>query len=1197
MFGALVTFELRRRLKMLSSYVYALILFAGGFLLMAANAGLFRGVSTATGNERIHANGPHSIFGNLNVMALFGLFTVAAIFGQAAYQDFGTGTWPLIFTRNVKKLTYVLGRFFGAYLFSCVLFLSIAAGMFLASLVANGLAHFELMKLAPLGAHRLDSYLWPYLIGIWPMLFVTGAVFFSLAALTRQMAPVYVGVVVLVLGYLVLSSAIGDVQNRTLGALADPFGFITFDIVTRYWTPSERNQDLVPLWGFMLVNRVLWMAVGAGLLALTVARFRTTVDEHRGRGALLEEAPAVHAALPTTRPSASLGGWWGAVFSTGWMHFRDITRSAVYWSFVSAGLLFVLIGVVIAKELFGTATLPMTWQVLEMAGATFSGFLIITVTFYAGELVWKERDAQLADIIDASRVPTWVPFMSRLLALFLLVASLQLVIGGAALAAQLSRGFFDIEWRLYAMELIVFGVLQDVLIAVLALVVQMVVNQKYLGHFVMVLYFVSRTVMGLVGIEDRLLRFGSEPGISYSDMNGYGHWLPAAFLFRAYWWSVTAALLVVAFLLAVRGRESAWRQRLSVAKARFVGPWRATVALALLSAGGFGGYLYWQTHVLHPYRTSKDGERAQARYEKEWKAWEAKATPRIVDADVNFDIYPDAAPPRLEVKGTYLLANKTQEPIAEVMLNLSEDAHVEALALGTSATPKQRDVELGVQVFALDPPLQPGEQRPLTFSLRFTADPLVHGSRRQDVVGNGTFFNNFNLPIIGYQENSELSEDGDRESYDLKPKERMLDRDDPKGLERNYIRADSDFVGFRTTVSTSPDQIAVAPGTLTKEWTENGRRFFRYEMNQPILNFFSVLSARYAVKEDRWNDVKLQIFYEPKHPYNVERMMQGMKDALAYCSENFGPYQHQQARILEFPRYEMFAQSFPNTIPYSEGIGFIARVRDDNPEDLDYPYYVTAHEIAHQWWAHQVVGGNVQGATVTSESMAQYSALMVMKKKFGPEKMRRFLKYELDRYLIGRVTERKKELPLSRVENQPYIHYEKGSLVMYWLQDLVGEDVINRGLKKYVEAVRFKGPPYTNSTQLISYLRDELPEAQRGVLEDLFETITVYDNRAVSASMTKNAAGAWDVTVTIKAVKYRSDDKGDQTELDFDDVMDVGAIDDDGNALFVEKRHVKKGEAELTFTVPTRPARVGVDPLNKLIDRTSDDNTVAPDEK
>ncbi len=1185
MLRAFIGFELRRRLKMFSSYVYAVVLFLGGLFLMAANAGLFKGLSTSTGSERIHANGPQTVFANLQVMSLLGLFTVAAIFGQAAYQDFGTGTWPLIFTRNVKKVDYLLGRFLGAFLFSGGLYLAIGAGMMFGAALA------QVIDPAQLGEHRLDVYLWPYLVSVWPMLFLTGTVFFSLAALTRQMAPVYVGVVVLVLGYLVLSSAVGDVQNRTLGSLADPFGFIAFDVATRYWTPAERNRDLVPFTGLLLGNKLLWTAFGAALLALTVNRFRTTVDEQRGRASTPDEAQAAPGPLPATRSAPTTAGWWQTMFATGWMHFRDVTRSAVYWSFVAAGLLFVLVGLLIAKELFGTATYPVTWQVLEMAGGTFGGFSIITLTFYAGELVWKERDAQVADIIDASRVPTWVPFLSKLFALFLIVGSLQFVIGGAALIAQLSRGFFDIEWRLYASELILFGLLQDLLVGVLALVVQIYVNQKYLGHGVMVLYYVSRIVFGLLGVEDRLTRFGSEPSIQYSDMNGYGHWIPAALSYRAYWWSIGAVLVVLAYLLAARGREA---QRLVVARRRFTTPWRVALAVALVSSIGIGGALYAQTHVKRRYVTSKDQEKDSARYEKEWKAWADKPMPRIVDADMQFDLYPNESPPRLEVRGTYLLANKGTEPISEVLLVVSDDAKIETLSIGDGGVPSKRDDDLNLRVYTLDPPLQPGAQQPLTFAMRFTSDPIVHGSRREDIVGNGTFFNNFNLPQIGYQEGFELSDDGDRKTYGLAPKERMRDRDDPKGLERNYIRGDSDFVGFRATVSTVSDQTAIAPGTLVKEWTEGDRRFFRYEMNQPILNFFSVLSARYTLREDHWNDVKLQVFYEAKHPYNVDRMMLGMKDALAYCSEAFGPYQHQQARILEFPRYQSFAQSFPNTIPYSEGIGFIARVRDDSPDDLDYPYYVTAHEIAHQWWAHQVVGGNVQGATMTSESMAQYSALMVMKKKFGPAKMRRFLKYELDHYLMGRVTERKKELPLSRVENQQYIHYNKGSLAMYWLQDLVGEDTVNRALKKYVAAVKFKGPPYTNSTELLSYLRAEIPPEHHDVLVDLFETITVYDNRALDASMKQNAAGAWDVTVKVKAVKYRSGDNGEQTELDFDDVMEVGAIDDDGNALFTEKRRVKKGESELTFTVPTRPARVGLDPLNKLVDRTSDDNTVVP---
>lgn len=1187
---ALISFELRRRLKMLSTYIYALILSGIGLFTMLASAGVFKSLSTSNGSERIHANSPVAVFENMTITALFGLFTVAAVFGQAATQDFTFGTWSIIFTRKLKKSTYVLGRFLGAFLFSAVLFAGIGAGQLLGALIA------QLVDPSQLGAHRLDVYLWPYFTGVLPMLFLAGSVFFTLAALTRQMAPVYVGVVVLVLGYLVLSSALGDVQYRDLAAILDPFGLLAVDSMTRYWTPVERNQDLVPLAGMVLANRALWAVVGIALLGLTARLFRTTVDEQKGKGsAPADEATDHKVALPKASANPTFRSWLFTAFDSGLMLFREVVRSPVYWSFVVAGLTFALMAIFFSsRSLFGTATLPVTYQALELTGGTFTLFSLITITFYSGELVWRERDAGVADIVFASRVPGWVPFTSKVVGLVLVASSIQLVAGVAALLSQVGQGYFDIEPRLYFTELVVFGALQDVTLCVLAVTVQVLVNHKYLGHAVMVGYYASGIVMRLLGIEERLLRFGSEPNIQYSDMNGYGHWVGAALTYRAFWYAVSGMLLAIAALFSVRSRETGAKHRIALAKQKIRPVWVASMlALALVSTA-LGGFLFYRTHLAHRYRTSKDQERLQADYEKQWKSWADKPTPRIISADVNFDLYPTEAEPRLTARGTYLVQNKTSEPIAEVLISLPTEARVNALALGTASVAKTHASDLGLFVYALTPPLEPGAELPLTFDLEFVSTALKHGTKLTQVVGNGTFLDNFMLPQLGYQTDSELTEDGDRKSYGLAPKENLPDRDDLKARQNSYIRKDSDFIRLRATVSTVPDQIAVVPGTLEKEWTENGRRYFTYVMDQPILNFFSVLSARYEVLRDQWRDVKLEIYFHPTHRADLERMMTGMKDSLAYCSEAFGPYQHTQARILEFPRYQSFAQSFPNTIPYSEAVGFIARVRDTDPDDIDYPYYITAHEIAHQWWGHQVVGAHVQGATMTSETLAQYSALMVMKKKFGEKKMRRFLKYELDRYLIGRVLERKKEQPLAKNEYQLYIHYQKGSLAMYALQHFIGEDHVNAGLKKYVAAVKFQGPPYTNSTELLSYLKAETPPEYAYLIDDLFETITIYDNRTVSASMKQNAQGSWDVTIKVKAVKYRVDEKGTQTDIEFSDFIDVGALDDKGEAIFLEPRRVSKGDSELTFTVPTKPARVGLDPINLLVDRTSDDNTTVP---
>jgi ABC-2 type transport system permease protein len=513
------------------------------------------------------------------------------------------------------------------------------------------------------------------------------------------------------------------------------------------------------------------------------------------------------------------------------------------------------------------------------------------------------------------------------------------------------------------------------------------------------------------------------------------------------------------------------------------------------------------------------------------------------------------------------------------------------LAVGSVETATETDAALGLYVFVLPQPLAPGAETELVFD--FESQP--RGFRNEERMGNriyanGTFVDNFSLPRIGYFDGLELTDDATRRKNGLSPKERLPDLDDKRGTETNAL--DADLVTFEATLTTAPDQIAIAPGDLIREWSEGGRRAFLYRSRGRILDFYSVLSARYAVRHDRWNDVDIDVFYHPPHAFNIERMVEGVKATLAYATTNFGPYQHGQVRIVEFPRYANFAQSFPSTIPFSESLGFIAHVDPTNDEDIDYPYYVTAHEVAHQWWAHQVIGAKVQGASLPVETLAQYTALMVMKQRYGNEKMRRFLKYELQGYLRGRGAERKKEVPLLRVENQPYIHYQKGSLVMYALQDAIGEASVNRALARYLRAASVKEPPYPNTRLLLAELRKETPAEYQGLLSDLFETITLFDNRAVTATAKDIGGGHWEVTLGVSARKLRADELGVEQEVPMDQLVDIGVLDEKGAPLLLEKRRVKSGTQDFVLTVKGKPAKAGIDPLNILIDRVPDDNVV-----
>ena len=327
-------------------------------------------------------------------------------------------------------------------------------------------------------------------------------------------------------------------------------------------------------------------------------------------------------------------------------------------------------------------------------------------------------------------------------------------------------------------------------------------------------------------------------------------------------------------------------------------------------------------------------------------------------------------------------------------------------------------------------------------------------------------------------------------------------------------------------------------------------------------------------------------------------MKTGMKASLDYFQGNFSPYQFRQVRFLEFPAYADFAQSFANTIPWSENLFFIADYRDRSK--IDMVTYIGAHEIGHQWWAHQIVGADQQGATSLSETLAQYSALMVMKHMYGEDQIRKFLKFELDRYLRSRGSEVVEELPLYRVEDQGYIHYRKGSLVMYRLQREIGEEAVNRALRSLLAKFAFKGAPYPTSLDLVAALRAEAPADKQGLITDLFEKITLYDLKTKAMTVTKRKDGRYDVVLTVEARKLYADGKGKETPAAMDEMLDVGLFTampgdkafESGKVLTFVRRPIHTGTQTLTFTVDKAPKYGGVDPYNYLIDRNSDDNVL-----
>ncbi|MGY3090033.1 ABC-2 type transport system permease protein [Hymenobacter sp. UYAg731] len=1216
MFLPILLFEIKYRLRRPATWIYFLLLFAMAFLLVtAAGGGFGTGVKVAIGGDgqTVKINAPFSLNIITAVISVFGVIIASSLMGNPVYRDFEYRTHALFYTTPISKLGYLGGRFFGSYLIAVLVFSGIGLGAAAAGIMP-WVAADRFLAVAPAG-----TYVWPYLVLVLPNLFFSGAIFFTGATLTRNILTVYIGSVLLLVLYTIASNYLQDLKNEHLVAALDAYGFAALEFTTRYWTSFEKNHLLLPLSSYVLLNRAVWLGVGLGLLGLCYARFRfssfaSEKPEKKSRRAAqvaetdLGTGPAAQPAelhLPRVTQvfsgGMSLRQWWSLTK----LEFRGIVRSRAFAAIAGAGIILLLATSSQVGKTFDTSTYPVTYEVVQAITGSFFLFFLAIIIFYSGELVWREREAGVAQITDAVPVPSWVPLLSKLAALGLVQVVLLAVVMVCGLLIQTFKGYFHYEIGQYLQALFLYELPFLLLLCVLSMVTQVVVNNKYVGFAVMVVYYVANLFRSQIGLGHRLLDYGggSSPG-RYSDMNGYGHFLPAFWWTKLLWAGVALLLVLLASLLWTRGTDTSGRLR--EARRRWSPASSTALALGLLISLGAGGYIFYNTNVLNKYLTPKEGEKRQVAYEQQYRRLKDVAQPRITAVDMNTEIFPSTRAVRF--RGQFTLVNKHARALDTVIVSIpvEQNPRVHSLTLGRpgQATLALNDTTYGVRLYRLAQPLAPGDSLMLGMDILYQERGFPSSGSNTDIVYNGTFISSNYLPGLGYREGAELSGDQDRKNYGLKPKPRMAPVNDLNARQNTYISQDADWIRFRTTVSTEADQTAIAPGYLQKEWVKDGRRYFTYVMDRPMLNFYTFLSARYKEDKSQWVDtaghrtIPITIYYQPGHEYNLRRMAEGARDALAYCSKNFSPYQHRQLRILEFPRYQAFAQSFANTVPFSEAIGFIANVNDKDPEDLNYPYYVTAHEVGHQWWAHQVIGGNVQGSTLLAEAMAEYSALMVLRAHNGPATMQRFLKFDMNRYLSGRAFEQKKEVPLALVENQQYIHYAKGSVVMYGLQDYLGEATLNAALKQYVATVAYQQPPYTNSTEFIGYLRRAAPDSLQSYLTDQFERITLYDNRVTAATSKKLPDGRYQVDFTVKSAKFYADSLGTQKPADQTrDALPLAIFPEMGKdkkpvpPLLLTKRRLRTGENQLRFVVNKKPASVSVDPYHLIMDRQLDDNT------
>ncbi|MBK9760700.1 MAG: hypothetical protein IPO90_12185 [Flavobacteriales bacterium] len=1181
--------ELRHWLRQPMVYIFFFLFALISFLAITIDE-----VQVGAELANVKYNASYKIFVYYSTMAFFGLLLVAAFVNASAIRDFTYNTSQIMFSTPLKKQHYLLSRFFGSTLVATIPMLGVSLGI----IVGSWMWWLDAEKLGPtmLAAHA-QAYLYLTI----PNILFSSAVIFAVAVLARSTVASFITAVLIMVGSGVAGNLMSEMDNQTLGALLDPFGGTAFGLVTRYWTVDDKNTLLLPMHGVFLWNRLLWLAISAGIFAFGYWRFSFTDRAVKSPAVLpTNDAQAITAstiAVPKVTRTHGREARLRQFRHLVWNDFTGMFKGTAFILVTLIGLLNMFLNLGFSTSLYENTIFPVTYHVIEVIEGGFGLFTMILITFYSGLLVWKEREPKLDEIHDATPLPLGLGMIGKYVALLMLLLCVLLITTLGGMIFQLILGYTHLEPGVYMGNYILPGILGFGVVAALSMLIHVLVNNKYVGYAVFLVFLgVNVLLWSSLDVSSNLVSFNSSPNVTYSDMNAYGTALEAWLWFKAYWWAFAAILLVLTLLFWVRGKETSIKMRGRLAQVRLKdSKWLAIPVVAAWIC--LGAWNYYNTKVLNEITGSDEQEDDQAYYEKTYKKYDGILQPHYTDITFTIDLVPEER--SLKSVAEVTVQNKGAEPIDSLHLLLGEGIEQELEIPGAELLVD--DERVNYRIYRLTPPLAPGAD--LHFKVIATHEE--HGFENDVSVmqlnHNGTFFNNMDLlPRIGYEAGGELLDRSDRKDHDLPPKERMqrLTADPAKRMQ-TYLMQNSDWVNVRTTISTSPDQIAIAPGSLMKEWTANGRRYFHYEVDHKSMNFYSFMSARYEVHREKWRNVDVEVYYHPSHAVNVPRMANSIKKSLAYYNDHFGPYRHKQARIIEFPRYQSFAQAFPGTMPYSEGIGFIADFSDTT--DIDMVFYVVAHEMGHQWWAHQVIGADMQGGTLLSESMAQYSALMVMEDEYGRDQMRKFLKLESDRYQRSRGTEELKEVPLLEVENQGYIHYNKASVILYCLRDFVGEDSLNQAFKALVDTFAYADAPYPTALDMYRELEEVVPDSLAYLLIDGFERITLYNNRVEEATARMLPDSTYEVKLKLVCEKNYADTLGRETAAEMNDWMDIDILrypafgrkaDKSKNdiPLLHRRLRLKTGVNEFTFIVEAKPMQAVIDRDNLFFDRVMQDN-------
>lgn len=1181
MFKKLIQFEVYYQLKQRAFPIFAIL-----FLVLGVFVG--RQGFAPTG---INFNAAYQVYFQTGILTLGSVFITMFFAISAMLRDKQHNMEPLIYSTSIKKSHYFWSRFLGTFTFSVLAFSPFLIGYFLgintSDLDPERVADFQLM-----------TYLQPWLYIVIPNIFICSTIIFSTSTLTKNSTATYVSAVFIYMLYFVSSIFLNSPlmakavpaspESMALAALADPFGIAAFFEQTQYWTPFQKNTQLLSFTGLFLKNRLIWILVSFGFLLVTFRLFsfpKITKKVQKVQKNKINKLQVM--AYRPIKAFYNLKAQSLAFLALLKVELKSVFRSLPFIAVLLMWLFIVfseLYSTVISGSEYGVSVYPFTNQLIELIVRPLTIFSLILIVFYSSEIVWKERSLNFNLIIDATPIKNWVFFLSKFSAL--LVLPIILMTSGILMCMvfQIGLGYTNFEFSLYA-ALFYHNGLQLAVFCMIALFVNSLVKNKYMGMGIFGLIVILSLKADMLGFQHPLTSLGFMPEVSYSNMNGFSG---ATNLFNhlAIYWSALGLLLVLmSFKIWNRGVVGTISVQLQQLKQGWTKIQKTGFAILILLFVGAGSLVFYNINVVSDYDTVSDQLDFRENYERKFKQYESLERPYVTSRKTEVALYPIQG--MYTVKGNYVLKNKSDQPLSQVFI--TEGIPLENISI-ENANLIEHDALYGTYLFQFNKALQPNESVAYKFELKKESKGY---DSDKTIVNNGTYITHGNFEqALGYVSGFEIANRVERQKRNLPKKIKEKKPASHIALEDVKIEKTS----FETVVSTENDQTALSSGNLIREWTENNRKFYHYKSNGKILPGIGYFSANYQSKKINHKGISIEQYYDENHNFNIDEVENSVKKTLDYCQENFGDYPFDYIRIAEVPsHWSMGGFAHPGMISMTEDRLYLSDV--SNSTTFNLVAKRTIHEVAHQWWGHTLLAKPVVGGSLFVEGFAKYTEAVVMEKMYGKRALYALSENARGKYFSERSFAGDIEPPVYMVLGQGYISYGKAYTVLMALRDLIGEKQVNHVLKTITDNHRNINKLEANSVEFLDELYKVTPPEHHILIDDWFKHVITYDLGIEDSSYTVLANGAYEITVKVNAKRFETLDTGEIKQIAINEPIKIGVfnthpsnVKDDSSVLYYQSNTIDKEATEIKIIVKELPKYIAIDPYGTRSDENVIDN-------